>query len=114
MTDLRTIRVFIASPGDVKKERKSFPKVLKRLNDRNAYALGYSFEGVRWEEIVPGFGRPQELVNKLLPTCDVFVIVFGSRWGSPTGEHTSGTEEEFFYILKWIEKAGSPHLLVYF
>ena len=40
-------------------------------------------------------GRPQAIINKDVDICDLFVGLLWERWGQPTGEYSSGFEEEF-------------------
>ena len=90
------LRVFIASPGGLDDERKAFRKVLRRYNKREARRRKFQFEAVGWEDTLGGYGqRPQSLINEDLKTCDFFVLVMHDRWGTPTGEYTSGSEEEY-------------------
>jgi hypothetical protein len=44
MSDVRTIRVFIASPGDLAVERAAFKQVLEELNAGFGQALDITFE----------------------------------------------------------------------
>jgi hypothetical protein len=47
----RTIkRIFIASPGDLAKERTLFPKILQRINKLKAHAMGVQLEPLGWED----------------------------------------------------------------
>jgi tetratricopeptide (TPR) repeat protein len=55
---------------------------------------------VGWEDVLPGMGRPQGIINEKLHACDYFVLVLWNRWGTPPGKpgkstYTSGTEEEY-------------------
>lgn len=68
-----------------------------------------------WEDTLPGMGRPQALINKDVELCDLFVLLLWKRWGSPSGTHTSGTEEEFELARRRSESHGStPAIWLYF
>ena len=102
MTEQETVRkvkrVFIASPVDLAKERKRFPDILEKLNRLKAHAMGFDLKPLGWEDALPGKGRPQEVINKDVEQCDLFVMLLWNRWGTPPGgssAYTSGTEEEF-------------------
>ena len=44
--------------------------------------------------------KPQELLNKqFVRDCDAAVVVFGTRFGTPTDKYGSGTEEEIEEML---------------
>ena len=89
-------RVFIATPGGLGDERKSFRKTLEDYTASDGEPRGVTFHPVGWEDTLGGIGRPQELINEDLRQCDYAVFVWHDRWGSPTGNATMvGTEEEW-------------------
>lgn len=92
---LEQIKVFIGSPGDLSEERALFPKILEEVNKRHAKPMGILLEPVGWEDTLPGKGRAQELINEDLKTCKLVVMLLWKRWGTPTGEFSSGFEEEY-------------------
>ena len=92
---LEVVRVFIASPGDVRKERTIFHDVIEELNEIKAARVGMYLVPVGWEDTLPGRGRPQALINEDLVTCDLVVGLLWRRWGTPTGKYSSGFEEEY-------------------
>ncbi len=49
---------------------------------------------------MPGYGRPQERINPMVRECDVFIGLLNKRWGTATGERSSGFEEEFEIALE--------------
>src|SRR3990167_922463 len=111
MTEQETVRkvkrIFVASPGDLAKERKRFPKILERINRLKAHPIGVDLEARGWEDTPPGMGRPQALINQDVEKCDLFVMLLWKRWGTPPGgdsQYTSGTQEEFELASK-IERA---------
>jgi hypothetical protein len=95
--DARVIRVMIASPSDVAKERQIIRDVIHEWNAVNAEDRGLVLMPVGWEtNATPEIGdRPQAIINRqLLKGCDLLVAVFWTRLGSPTGAEASGTVEE--------------------
>jgi tetratricopeptide (TPR) repeat protein len=98
-TTTKTLRVFIASPGGLQKERRTFRDILEEFNRSDAVPRGLHFIPVGWEDTLETEGRPQELINSDLEKCDYCVFVLWDRWGSTPGrakgQFTSGTEEEF-------------------
>lgn len=99
------IRIFIASPGDVKTERKRVDRIVDEVNNLISNHLGIKYEVIKWEKnAISEMGRPQEVINQQLnlKDCDLFLGILWSRFGSPTGatnregtKFESGTEEEF-------------------
>ncbi|MEA3189599.1 MAG: hypothetical protein QOD77_181 [Thermoplasmata archaeon] len=104
------LHVFIGSPNDVPEERKQFTRVIEEVNGLKAHPIGLHLEGIGWEDTLPGHGtRAQDLINKDVRECDLCVLVFWKRWGTPTDKFSSGTEEEFH-----VAKEAGKHILVYF
>lgn len=108
----RVVKVMIASPSDVAKERQLIRDVIHEWNAINAEDRKVILIPVGWEtHSVPDMGdRPQGIINKqLLKTCDLLVAVFWTRLGSPTGIAASGTVEEINEHL-----ASSKPAMIYF
>lgn len=97
--DAREIVVFLASPSDVAEDREAVRRAARAVNDSVARPFGLRLHVEGWEEVQPGLGRPQQLINPLVDECDVFVGLLNRWWGTPTGEFTSGFEEEFDRIV---------------
>lgn len=94
------LRVFLASPGGLQEERKRFRQLIEDFNEYSALPRSILFQPVGWEETLGGAGRPQEIINEELRTCDYFLMILWDRWGSRPDNYsassfTSGTEEEF-------------------
>lgn len=99
MNDIRrVVRIFLGSPGDLSPERLVAKSVCEEFNHLWAATLGYQIELVGWEDTVATFGRGQEVINRDLRTCEMFVGVVWKRWGTPpdqSGQYRSGFEEEY-------------------
>ena len=75
MFDVRTIRVFIASPGDLAVERAAFKDVIDELNSGFGDGAGVKFEALGWEDVLATTGRrSQGVINRDIDRCDVFVL----------------------------------------
>jgi hypothetical protein len=110
----RNIRVaFIASPDDVAEEREAAKEVVQDLN-KSLRKYHWQIDIVGWEETAPGVGRPQELINKDLDACDIFIGILWRRWGSQTGKYSSGFEEEFERAIGRSRETGSPQVWLAF
>ena len=92
---LKVTRVFIASPGDLNAERGMFPDVIEKVNRIKAKSTGVLLEAVGWEDTLPGKGRPQRKINEDVKNSHLIVMLLWKRWGSSTGEYSSGFEEEY-------------------
>ena len=123
---MRTIRIFISSPGDVEEERERAKEVVESL--RRRYSGRFYLKPVRWEELPlqadTTFQRGIDLVLSKEHGIDIAVFILWSRLGSLQGgglrradgrECRSGTERELDLMLKARETSGGarPALLVY-
>ncbi|GEM_PF-1623184 len=111
---IRLLKIFIASPGDVKLEREKAREEIIGLQPV-AQKLGYMLEAVGWEtHATPGMGRSQELINALVRECDLFIGMLWREFGMPTGEAESGTLEEFNLARERHAKERAPEIMLYF
>lgn len=108
------VKVFLASPGDLNKERSIAKNIVERVNNIFSRQTGYYLDLLGWEDTLPGFSRPQELINKEVDSCDLFIGVLWRRWGQSTGKFSSGFEEEFTLARERRIKTGTPELWLFF
>lgn len=105
-------QVLVASPSDVKEERKAISEAIHSWNEDNSRNLGAVLLPIKWEtHAIPGMeGRPQEMIKKqLVDPSDILVGVFWTRIGTDTGVSESGTIEE----IEDFKKANKPVLLYF-
>jgi hypothetical protein len=118
MSTQRTIKVFIASPGDLAVERRAFKDVVDELNQGYGRGAHVTFEPLGWEDALSTVRRrAQSVINQDIDACDVFVLVMWKRWGQEAPDAkplSSYTEEEFYRALARFEKDGKPTILVFF
>lgn len=107
------LTVFVASPGDVTGERESLAAAATRVNRITGRDWGWEIDLRGWEDTLPGYARPQELINPDVDECDVFIGVLWKRWGQATGTHTSGFEEELERATRRREATGAPEIMLY-
>jgi hypothetical protein len=91
------LKVMIASPGDVSEERRIVTEEIYRWNDANASARHLVLLPVKWEtHSTPQMGGPPQTIisRQILDDADIVVGIFGTRIGTPTEKHVSGTVEE--------------------
>lgn len=120
MPDNRHIRgvltAFIASPSDLAEERRIAFDVVGEVNGM-VKKLGWSIDLLGWEDTLPGFGRPQALINRDVEECDLFIGLLWRRWGTqPALDSTfsSGFEEEFSIAKTRREGGTSPEIWMFF
>jgi len=123
---MKTLRIFISSPGDVAEERDRARQVVEGL--RRRYAGQFHLLPVLWEDLPlqadMSFQKGIDLVLSQEHGIDVAVLILWSRLGSPLGvsirkqdgsEYRSGTERELDLMLMARRQscADRPALLVY-
>lgn len=110
---LTGLRVFVASPRGLDKERELFRQVVLEVNEDEAHRHAIAFIPVEWSLAPGGLGRPQARINAELRRCDYLILVLHDRWGSPpsrdlSSRFTSGTEEEFNLALDCKSSPDAP------
>ena len=117
---LRSLRVFISSPGDVAEERVIARRVIGRLDAQFGELI--QVEAVFWEHLpLAATASFQEQLQKPSDT-DVAIVILWSRLGTvlPStlrredgSTFASGTEYEFEDAVAGFRRTGRPHLLAY-
>lgn len=115
-SQIKKLRVFVASPGDVTEERECLWRVVDELNRGIAAEKNYNLEIVRWETHAwPSAGDDaQDVINRQIPLPDIFIGILWKRFGSPTKRAGSGTEEEFDRAYVSWRKHKRPEIMFYF
>ena len=99
MATPRTIRVFIASPGDLGVERRAFKDVIDDLNKGFGDGAGVEFVALGWEDALATTGhRSQAVIDLDVDRCDAFVLTMYTRWGQDARmpRHTRHTPKRNF------------------
>ena len=118
--NIKQYHVFLASPGDMAEERESVRVFFQRFNRSIARQWGVHFEVIDWENCSTiGVGRPQELITaqtleRFRDSLALVVGLMGQRFGSPSGQAESGTEEEFNWALDAHQQTGFPEIKWFF
>lgn len=111
------VKVFLASPGDLKLERKLANEAVEEINKRFAPHLGFIVELKGWEDTLSASGRPQAIINQELKRCELFIGIMWKKWGTPPdteGRYSSGFEEEFDISFENFKESGAPEIAMYF
>jgi len=117
---LRTLKVFISSPGDVTEERLIARRVIGRLDAQ--FGDHVQIEAVLWERVpLAATASFQEQLIRPSDT-DVAVVILWSRLGTPLpasihrvdgSTYASGTEFEFEDAVAGFRRGGKPRILAY-
>lgn len=119
---LTEYNLLFSCPGDAYKE--CYPAVSAAVDDFNRYAksnLSISANLTHWtkDSYPQSGGKPQALLNtQIVDTADAAIAVFWTRFGTPTDEYGSGTEEEIDRLINekkqvflyFLDKAIPPSL----
>ena len=116
--DETILKVLIASPSDVKEERSELEKIIEDISRISSKERNIRLEPLTWEkDSYPDIGKnAQDVINKQFKDeYDIFIGVFWTRFGTPTKEACSGTEEEFDRAYnRFIKNSGLIKIMIYF
>lgn len=95
--------LLISCPGDIKEEVMLIESSVEEFNELYAETLGITIKTRHWSKssYARSGGKSQALLNEqFVSKCDAAVAIFWTRFGSPTDEYGSGTEEEIEIMLQ--------------
>ena len=114
MKPITKIKLFVSSPSDTLKERETVEKICDQINHNEGLKRSFHVYVYRWErDYTPDLGPPQKQITKELYDTDIFVGILWNRFGTPTKEYQSGTEEEFKTTLKLIKTGKMSEFCFY-
>jgi len=119
---VKTISLFVSSPGDVLPERDAVTRVVQRINDEQRGLL--AIKDIRWEGAY--YGAHDTFQSQIIETdaCDLVVCIFWRRLGSElppdfpkrmkNGKpYPSGTVYELITALEARKAKKMPDVWVY-
>lgn len=95
--------LLISCPGDIQSEIKLIEQAVEEFNERYSDTLGIAIRTRHWRKssYAQSGGKPQALLNEqFVKDCDAAVALLWTRFGTPTDEYGSGTEEEIEIMLE--------------
>lgn len=101
--DVKLYNLLISCPGDVKEEVDLIESVVDEFNELYDETVGITIKTRHWSKssYAQSGGKPQALLNEqFVNKCDAAVAIFWTRFGSPTDQYGSGTEEEIEIMLQ--------------
>lgn len=102
-TRITVLKVFIASPSDIIEERNVLEEIVAEINKLIGSDLNLRFEIIKLStDTYPSIGKDaQSVINEQIgDSYDIFIGLIWKRFGLPTKEGLSGTEEEFIRAYK--------------
>lgn len=118
MPQVEKLSIFLASPSDVRQERKLVRTVVEEINRTVAPDKGVVLDLVSSERAIPGVGKDgQAIINEQIGDMqqhDLFVGIMWNRIGTPTPRDVSGTAEEFARAVNALQRRKKPQVWFYF
>lgn len=108
------LKIFLASPDDIKDDRNYVYEASERLNRAMSKSSDWKIEVLSWEDETPACSRPQDVINKQIDQCDLFIGLLWRKWGEDSGKYSSGFEEEFERVKERNIRTGNPEIWLYF
>ncbi len=95
------LKILISAPMDQAEEVRIALEAVEHLNTI-LEPHGHSISAKHWQKNLSTgrANRAQEVINAQAAECDAIVAIIGTRLGTPTGEHESGTAEEIYQFLE--------------
>lgn len=118
--DVVEITVFLASPGDVKRERKAVRDAVEEVNRTTGEHDDFRLNVKGWEThtrpAASKKGRAQDAIFEQIGPYDIFLGIMWTRVGTPTGKAASGTIEEYELARQqWSRRRKyKPSVMFYF
>lgn len=109
---IKQFDVLISCPSDLQDIVDDINQIIEKFNKTYSNYLGIQIKARHWttDSYPKSGGRPQGLLNDILvDSCDAAIAVFWTKFGTPTGEFGSGTEEEIEMMLQ-----GDKQVFLYF
>lgn len=115
---LQELTIFLSCPEELATERDLVLLAVDELNTILKLQKGVVLNVVHWKkDVIPGMSsEPQQLINDQVGSnYDIFLGLLGARFGTPTKQFGSGTEEEFENAYERAKgEAGKVWILFYF
>ena len=95
--------LLISCPGDLESEITIIKEVVEEFNELYSDALGVNIRPRHWSKssFSQSGDSPQEILNKqFVRDCDAAIAIFWTRFGTPTDQYGSGSEEEIEIMLR--------------
>lgn len=95
--------LLISCAGDIREEIEVINRTVQRFNEQFSDTLGISIRTRHWSKssYSQSGGKPQALLNEqFVKNCDAAVALLWTRFGTPTDQYGSGTEEEIEIMLE--------------
>jgi len=111
-------KIFIASPSDTIQEREICDKVFSEISYGIGNIYNFRIESLKWEnDVRPSIQNKdgQSIINEQIGSSyDIFIGIMNKKFGSPTLNAGSGTEEEFNNAFLRYQEKKDVEVVFYF
>ncbi|MEX0720299.1 MAG: DUF4062 domain-containing protein [Balneolaceae bacterium] len=118
MDTKKVIQIFLSSPDDVMKERKVVLDVANEINTEYGEFKNFEIKVLHWEkDASPGIsnnGVQDYIQEQIGYNYDIYLGILWRRFGSPTDQYKSGTEQEFHEAYDRFLKGGDVDIIFLF
>jgi len=116
---VKIFKCFIASPSDTSIERDICDEIFDEINHNLGKKFNFRLESLRWEyDVIPDLGEDsQNVIDKQIgDKYSIFIGILNKKFGTPTKNAGSGTEQEFNNAYNRYVKSGKtePKIFMYF
>ncbi len=104
------VKILVASPGDVDKERQIVEEVIAEWNICNGDERKMVLEAILWEKHAApenrgdGEGPQEPITRQIVDDCDCAIGIFWNRIGTPTAIAAGGAVEEVQRMLTVLKR----------
>jgi len=119
-TNIRSIKIFVASPGDVAAERQIASSVISQVDKTFVEMFDTTLAVLRWESEPPltklvTLQSIQEGINEKVKECDILILILASRIGSKEkGFNDHNTKREIDLMIERIRRGERVFMLTYY
>ncbi|MBC1990338.1 DUF4062 domain-containing protein [Listeria seeligeri] len=101
MKKINQYEILLSFPSDVDKEISIIENVFSRFNTFfNGMNIGIQSKHWGKDTFSTAGQSPQSIINsQIVDNCDAIICIFWTRFGTPTEDYNSGTEEEMERLL---------------
>ncbi|NEP28320.1 hypothetical protein, partial [Moorena sp. SIO3I6] len=118
MPQVELVKIFLASPSDVRSERNYVKEVVEEINQTTALSKGVMLVVRSGKNTYPGYGEDgQAVLNTQIGNMEEYELFVGIMWnrlGTSTPRAKSGTVEEYKRAVAAFESNRKPDIWFYF
>ncbi len=116
--NVELLTIFVSGPSDVESEKAALRPIVAELSERLTRTHAVALRVVGWpDDVRPGVNvdLQAEINSQFGAEFDIYLGILGTRFGTPTRNAGSGTEEEFDQAISRLRAdSQSLRVLLYF